>query len=51
MPHTWPAEQVLVAYKSPQWLKVVDVLLVINLEDTVEPPNGSEVTLMYVAPG
>lgn len=51
MPHTWPAEQVLVAHKSPQWLKVVDVLLVINLEDTVQPPNGSEITLTYVAPG
>lgn len=51
MTDPWPGEHVLVAYKSTQWLKVGDVLLVINLEDDVVLLNRSEVPLTSVAPG
>lgn len=51
MTHSWPAEHVLVAYKSTQWLKVVDVLLAITLEDTVVLLSGSKITPMCVTLG
>lgn len=41
----------LVAYKSTQWLMVIEVLLVINLEDTVVLMSGSKVALTCVVPG